>query len=255
MNTWISVAVAIVVGVLIGVIGSRIVQRVLGAPSQPEPVRQAAKALASLALSLGVIGGLITALGIVDEAARTQLGRDVVAFVPKLISAAIIVIAANVASSFATTSLSTALARLPHALQRQIQTAVRVTIVALATLLAIGQLGINTDVVNLGVAAVFFGIAASMTLLVGLGGREVAKEVASTRAVKRLVAIGDTVTIGSHHGTVTSVLPTTIELDSEHGVVLVPSSEFLNQSITVERAQPDSSGPEADGDSSAPATS
>lgn len=239
MSDWIQVIIAIVGGVVIGLIASRIVYGVIGAPSRPEPVQQAAKPLASLALSLGIVAGLIVALGIVQPDSLDQLAEDAVGFVPKLLTAAIIIIVANVLSAFATTALSRATGRLPLQTQQLANTIVKVSIVTLAVLLAVGLLGVNTDVVNLGVAAIFFGIAASLTLLVGLGGNGVAKEVAAGRAVKRMIAVGDTVTVGELHGVVAALHPTAVELSQTDGqTVLVPSSRLIRQPIAVDRVSP-----------------
>lgn len=241
MSDWILVLGAVVGGLLFGLIASRIVHGVVGSPSRPEPIQQVAKPLASLAFALGIVAGLIVALGIVQPESLDQLRDDAIAFIPKVMTAAIIIIIANVLSAFADTALSQAMGRMPIQVQRQASTVVKVTIVTLATLLAVGQLGVNTDVVNLGVAAVFFGIAASLTLLVGLGGNGVAKEVAATRALKRLVKNGDTVRIGDKTGIVVAVHPTAVELSSAGGeVMLIPSSLFVNQTISIERVDSES---------------
>ena len=236
MNEWIQVIIAIVAGVVAGLVLSRIVYAFVGSSKRPEPIQQAAKPLASLALSAGIVVGLIVALGIVQPESLDQLTEDAVGLIPKLMTAAIIIIVANVLSAFATTALSRATGRLPIQTQQMANTIVKVSIVTLAALLAVGQIGVNTDVVNLGVAAVFFGIAASLTLLVGLGGNGVAREVASARAVRRLINVGDTVTIGGVQGVVAALHPTSVELSKASGeVVLIPSSRLVRQTITIER--------------------
>ncbi|MEM7323168.1 MAG: mechanosensitive ion channel domain-containing protein [Actinomycetota bacterium] len=236
MSEWIQVIVAIVAGLAVGIIASRIVYAVVGSPKRPEPIQQAAKPLSSLALSAGIVIGLVVALGIVQPDSLDQLAEDAVSFIPKLMTAAIIIIVANVLSAFATTALSRATGRLPLQTQQLANTIVKVSIVTLAALLAVGQLGINTDVVNLGVAAVFFAIAASLTLLVGLGGNGVAREVAAGRAVRRLINVGDTVAVGEVRGVVAALHPTAVELSRPDGqIVLIPSSRFVRQPIAIER--------------------
>lgn len=238
MNDWIMVIVALVGGVVLGLVASRIVYAIIGSPKRPEPIQNVAKPLASLAMSAGIIIGLVVALGIVQPDSLDKLKTDAIDFIPKVMTAAIIIIAANVLSSFATTAMSQALGRLPLQTQRQANSVVKGTIVTLATLLAVSQLGINTDVVNLGVAAVFFGIAASLTLLVGLGGNGVAREVAATRALKRLVSQGDTVSVGDSRGVVVAIHPTAVELSKSSGeTVLIPSSRFVRQSIGIDRVE------------------
>ncbi|MEM7273763.1 MAG: mechanosensitive ion channel domain-containing protein [Actinomycetota bacterium] len=236
MNEWIAVALAIAGGLVVGLIASRIVHGVIGSPKRPEPIQRAAKPLASLALAVGIVAGLIVALGIVQPDSLDQLTDDAIAFVPKLMTAAIIIIVANVLSAFATAALQRTLGRLPIQTQQLANTTVKAAIVTLAALLAVSQLGINTDVVNLGVAAVFFGIAASLTLLVGLGGNGVAREVAAGRAVRRLVAEGDTVAVGEARGVVVAVHPTAVELSQDDGqTLLIPSSRFVQHPIAIDR--------------------
>lgn len=241
-NDWIAVGVAIGGGLLAGIVLSRIVAILLGRPSRPKPLQDAARPLSSLALSFGLVFGLIIALGIIQPAAVTQLRNDAIGFIPKILTAIIIVIVANVVSSFVVAALATALARAPIHIQRQISAVARGLILVMAVLLAVGTLGVDTTVVNLGVAAVFFAAAASFTLLVGLGGREVASEVASTRAVRRLIQVGDVISVGSGEtsisGSVVALHPTAIEVKSGVEAILVPSSRLLSDTIQVERSGP-----------------
>lgn len=243
-SDWIFVAAAIVGGVLVGVIASRIVNAIVGAESRPEPIRNAAGPLASLTLWAGVVIGLVLALGVVSPSALDQLPQDVIDYIPRIISAAIVLIVANVGSSFAQAALAPALGRMPPTAQRQIQSAVRTTIISLAVLLAVRQLGFDTTVINLGVAAIFFGLAGALMLLVALGGRNVATEVASTRAVRRLVRSGDRIRLEALSGTVVAVHPTAIEIATDDGgdVVLVPSSRFISGTFAIDRADRSSQG-------------
>lgn len=240
MNDWIAVGVSIGAGLVLGIVASRVVAMVLSKPSRPKPLQDAAGPLASLVLSLGLVTGLVVALGIMQPDAVVQLRTDAIGFIPKVLTAVIIVIIANVVSSFVVAALGTALARAPLNIQRQVTAVARGVILVMAVLLAVGTLGIDTTVVNLGVAAVFFAVAASFTLLVGLGGREVASEVASTRAVKRLVTVGDVITVGAGGdevvGKVVAVHPTAVEVDDDGEVILVPSSRLLSETIQVVRS-------------------
>lgn len=241
-NDWIAVGVAIGGGLLIGIVASRIVAMALSKPTRPQPVQDAARPLSSLAMSFCLVAGLIVALGIIQPEAVVQLRTDALGFIPKVLTAIIIVILANVLSSFVVAALATALARAPLHIQRQVSAVARGLILVMAVLLAVGTLGVDTTVVNLGVAAVFFAVAASFTLLVGMGGREVASEVASTRAIRRLVSVGDTIAVGlgetAVKGRVVAVHPTALEVEQDGEVVLVPSSRLLSETMHVERSTP-----------------
>lgn len=242
LNDWIAVGVVIAGGLLIGIVLSRVVVVTLGKPNRPQPVQDSARPLSSLALSFGLVAGLIVALGIIQPDAVVQLRTDAIGFIPKVLTAVIIVIVANVISAFISAALGTALARAPIHIQRQVVAVARGLILVMAVLLAVGTLGVDTTVVNLGVAAVFFAVAASFTLLVGMGGREVASEVASTRAIRRLVSVGDVIAVGfgddEVRGKILAVHPTALEVDDDGEIVLVPSSRLLSETMHVERASP-----------------
>ncbi len=241
---WMIVAGAIVAGFVVGMIASRIISVALGAPTRPEPIQDAAGPLASLGFWTFVVIGLLVALGVLSPDALSEMPRNLVAFLPRLLSAAIVVIAANVLSSFATAALARALARASSTVQRQAVMITRATIMALAVLIAVPQLGIETTVINLGVAAIFFALSASFTLLVGLGGRDVASQVASTRAVKRMVQSGDEVTLENLTGIVVALHPTAVEIRATTGqAVLVPSARFLAETITIKRGESPASDP------------
>lgn len=234
---WIVVAAMLVGGIALGLLASRLVFRTLAKDTRPEALQGAAPPLSSLVLWAGVIAGLIGALGVISPESLEQMPKDLIAFLPRVLSAAIIVILANVVSSFALTAIGPALARASASVQRQVAMAVKGTIVGLAVLLAVAQLGIDTTVINLGVAAIFFGLSASFTLLVGLGGRAMAGEVAATRILRRTVNVGDRIETGALAGRIVGVHPTAIELETETGQrVLVPSSTIAGEQLVIDRA-------------------
>ncbi len=240
MADWVYVPLFIVAGFIVGLVFSRIVYSQAANEKRPEAIQQVARPLASLTLAIGVIIGLVAALGVIAPDSLAQLPHDLVAFIPKVLVAALIIIVANVLVSFATAALSQALGRAPAYLQRQAILIVKSLIYVMAAMLAVSQLGVDTEVVNLALGALFFGTAATMTLLIGLGGHPVAREVASTRALKRLIGKGDSVTVGDVSGVVAAVHPTAVEVVNPAGhTVLVPSSSFLRHKVSIDRADPD----------------
>ncbi len=233
---WILVAGFVVGGLVLGNLAARLMTKVLSAPHRPEPIRDAAAPLSSLVFSGFLIAGLMTALGIMQPSALEEMPRDLVKFIPRVLTAAIIVIGANVITSFVQAGLKPMMGRSSASVQRQVNVGVKAFIVGLALVLASTQIGIDTTVVNLALAALFFGIAASFTLLVGMGGQSVAREVAAGRAVRRLIAEGDQIVLGTITGTVVALRPTAVEIltgDGQH--TLVPSSQFVGQPLTVNR--------------------
>ena len=237
LTEWILFAGFIVGGIVVGRIAGGITNRLLSNPSRPEPIQDAAKPLSSLVMYGIIITGLMVSLGILQPEAAAEIPRDLIAFMPRLLTAAIIVIGANVVTSFVQAAIRPMMGRSSASVQRQVNMAVKVLIVGLAVVVAVTQIGIDTTIINIVLGALFFGLAASMTLLVGMGGQSVAREVAASRAVRRLVSEGDQVSVGNVVGTVVAVRPTAVEVRDVSGTItLVPSSYFIGEPLTVTRA-------------------
>ena len=66
----------------------------------------------------------------------------------------------------------------------------------IVVLLALGQLGVNTQLLTLTFAAVLLCLASAMAMLIGLGGGSVAREVAAGRYLRRILSEGDHVHTG-----------------------------------------------------------
>lgn len=239
MNEWISAAIAVGAGLVLGSIVSKIVGSRL-AKSKVEALRESAGAIAGLVFSGFIIIGLLVALGFVSPDDLEQLPSDLIAFLPKAISAAIVAIGGNIAATFAQTAVAKAVAG-SGAAARFAPMIVRTAILAAAMILAAAQLGVDTTVINIAVAALLFGLAASLALLTGLGGRQVAGEVAAGRVWRRSLEAGDRIRAAGVAGVdvdgiVVDIHPTAIEVESTDSTLFVPNTKLMD--AVVERTRP-----------------
>jgi len=233
---WIAVAVALGGGIVVGLVLSRLAYAFVSSQRRPQPVQMAAGAVRSLVLWLCVVVGLIFVLGIVSPRALDRLPQDAIAFAPRMLSAVIILIVANVLTSIAVASIAPMLARSRANTQRQALNAIKGSIMGLATVLAVRQLGVDTLLINLALGALFFGVAATFATLIAFGGRDVATQVASVRAARRLVKPGDHIKLADIEGTVTNMHPTALEIRTTDGrTVLTPASRLITETYTIER--------------------
>jgi hypothetical protein len=237
MNKWIVASAALVIGFGAAAVIARQVERALGRPGRPEALRSASGPLSTLVFWSVAGAGLIAALGAVNPDSLAALPQDLVRYLPRLLAAAILIIGGRVVATFGEIAVGRMVARSSPGVQRRVISAVRTTITVLAVLLAVSQLGVDTTIVTLAVAATFFGVAATLTLLVGLGGREVASELAAARAVRRLVGPGDALVLDGFEGEVVALHDTAVEVRDGAGVVrLVPASRLLRDDIVLRRA-------------------
>jgi small-conductance mechanosensitive channel len=237
MNEWIWAAIAIGAGVVIGAFAAGIIRRLLAKESRPDLLNRLADPIANLAFSLAIVVGLIVALGIVNPDSLETLPTDLVSFLPKLLTGFIVVIVGNAAAGLAAGAASQALARAGSGAQRMVPKVVRAGIIAASVILAANQVGIDTTIITLAVAAVFFSVGLAGALMIGLGSRTVSGELAAARALRQLLNEGDVVVLDGVRGTVVHVHSTATELELSGGVRrLVPNSHFMSSAIEIERA-------------------
>jgi small-conductance mechanosensitive channel len=244
MNDWIAAAIALAAGLIGASFVGRIVQNVLSQPRRPKALRSAAGPVSSLAFSAVLVAGLMTALGFVNRQALDDIPNDLVDFLPRLLSAGIVLILANVAAQLVSAAMEGTVARMGSA-GRNLPTIVRAVILGFGAVLAAAQLGVDTTVINITIAAILFGAALSVALLSGLGGRAVSAEVAAGRAVRRMLNPGDTVHLDGVDGTVVSVGSVAVEIATGDGTAMVPNSRFVGEGFAVTRRSPSPSDPAA----------
>lgn len=237
MNDWFSAGIAGVAGVLVGAIAARVVRKLLER-STNEAVSAAAAPFASLVFSASFILGLVVALGFVHPDSLDTIPDDLVDFVPRALAAAIVLIGGNVIATLTRSATQRALRG--TGAERTGPAVARWTILAFAFILAAAQLGVDTTIINIAAAALLFGAAATMALLVGLGGRQVAGEIAAGRAWRTSLVIGDRVQAAdvggvAIDGIVVEIHPTAIELDVAGRSMLVPNSHLLD--VVIERTR------------------
>lgn len=238
MNDWIAAAIAAGAGLILGVLFGRFTQGVLSKQGRPDVLRASAGPMGSVVFSAFLVAGLTTALGFVNTEARDQIPQDMVDYIPSLLSAAIVIIGANVLAQLVQAALERTVARMPGNAARNVPNMVRVTILTFGAILAAAQLGVDTTIINIAVAAGLFSLGLGAALMVGLGSRAVTGEVAAGRAVRRLLAPGDHIQAGDVSGVVTEIQSVAVEVIDDDRSILIPHSHILGHNIVVKRASP-----------------
>lgn len=238
MNKWVSAAIAIAAALVVGSIAAGFVRRTLAHERRPEGLRNSAAAIASLVFSIAIIAGLITALGFVNRASLDKMPEQLVSYIPRALSAAIVIIAANVVSSFASTAVERSMGYASPAVRAKVPVLVKAVILGMAGLIAANQLGVDTTIITLAAASLFFSIGLAAALMTGLGSRKVSGEIAAGRALRQLLGPGDRVQLGTLSGLLVKVHAVATEVLGPDGQVhLVPNSHFLEQTLRLVRGE------------------
>lgn len=234
---WIGAAIAVAAGLVIGSILARAARGVLSQERRPEAVRDAAGAIASVFFAAAVIAGLITALGFVDDTAVDDLPKDFIDYVPRALSAAIVLIVANIAATFIVAALERSLGHVSPVVRQRVPPIARGAILFMGGLIAANQLGIDTLILTLAAAAVFFGLALTAALVAYSGSGPVASEVAASRALRRILNVGDSVDTEIVTGTIVALHGVKAEVQTADGRrVLVGYSSLLDAVVGITRA-------------------
>ncbi|MEM9033870.1 MAG: hypothetical protein AAGA99_15050 [Actinomycetota bacterium] len=229
MNEWIAAAIALGVGLVLATVVSRVTRRTL-ITARGGRLEQLAAPVASLVFSLLLVATLVTALGIVNPDSLEEIPDDLVAYLPRFLAAVIVMVGGNIVSGLASTAVSRAAAG--SGAERSAPAVVRYAILAATLILAADQLGVDTTIITLAAAALLFGVAAAGAMLIGLGGREVAAEIAAGRAWRQVLTPGDEVTIGEHTGRIVELHSAAVELQVGDDRVFIPHRRLLERGVT-----------------------
>ena len=246
---WLIAVGVVLAGFALGAAGSGIIRRKLDKPTRDERIRNIAGPAATLTFGLIVSAALVAALGVGDPESLKPLPHDLITFLPRAIIAALFFIVGSAVSSLVGNAVATSVLKATGKPQPALARIVRAVITAVFTLLAIGQLGINTKIVDLLVTGVVGSLALSVAILTGFGSREVAANIAAGRYLRRLLVPGDEVeatSFGAEEppigGTVVTVHGATVEMtngtDSSSGrqvIVHVPNSVLMKRVLRIER--------------------
>ena len=239
MNEWVSAAIAVAAGIVVGSLLARVVRGILTRDRQPEAIKRSAGAIASLFFSVAVIIGLITALGFVNEEALDKLPEDLVDYVPRALSAAIVIIVANIASTFIVAAVERTIGHVSPAIRQRVPPVLRGAILFAGGLIAANQLGIDTTILTLAAAAVFFGTALTAALIAYSGSGPVSSEIAASRALRRVLDVGDRIDTDLATGTIIELHGVKAEVETADGRrVLLPYTDLLSHVIGIDRATP-----------------
>lgn len=157
-----------------------------------------------------------------------------VLYLPKVVGALLVAIIGLFVAGFVRTTVETALASMNLGYERAVASVVHGVIVIVVISLAIGQLEIETDLLNEVVVLVLFAGAAAISLSLGLGTRDVAGSVIAGAYVRELYQPGDIIRIGKVEGTVLEVGSTSIIIEQAEGnSIAVPNRKVLDEQVEI----------------------
>lgn len=163
-----------------------------------------------------------------------QLIKSIVSFLPKLIIAIVILLLGSTFAKFVKETITNSTLFSNINASATIANAIYAVIIASIILMALEQLNINTQLLHSIMMLSIAGIVVALALAVGLGAREIAKNLLAGSYARENFTKGVAISVGEYQGVVkeVSTLSTFIEL-SDGQLVSIPNSALYEQSIKV----------------------
>jgi hypothetical protein len=230
-------ALAVIGGMVVGSLAGGVTRRVLQ-KGQRAQLRVVAAPAAAFVFWVALAAGIAIGISLLAPETLQPLPGQVLAYLPRVLIAGLLVITGYAAAAATGALLSGGLARATGRTRREAAVSLRIAIMVAVMLLALGQLGVDTTILTIAAAALLFGAAAALALLIGLGGRALAREIAAGRYLRRIVRPGDRIATSQLAGRITALHPATTELETDTSKLHVPHTLLLSEALRVEQSSP-----------------
>ncbi len=155
-----------------------------------------------------------------------------VQYLPKLIGAMLVIIIGLFAAHLVRTAVETASASMQLDYGKPLGTLIYMLIVIVVVSLAIGQLEIETDLLNQVVSIILFAVGAAVALSLGMGTRTTAGNIIAGLYARDLFPPGDKITVGDISGRVIEVSTTNTLLELDDGTTYtLPNSVLVDSQV------------------------
>ncbi len=200
--------------------------------------------IAQLIFFFLLLSFVTAAMSLIGFAAVADLLQSVLRFIPKAISAAIIVIFGSMLASFLGATVTTLASNVNIAYDRALGKIIEYAIVAFVIVLAISTLGVDTTILTAVLTLIVASAGIAIALTFAFGARESARNVIAGFYVRQHFQPGQQLTFDTYSGTVRSttgaytILEVTAETGEQHTIAL-PNALLLRRAVLSQGPLPD----------------
>jgi hypothetical protein len=153
------------------------------------------------------------------------------AYLPNLVAALLILILGSAAAQFAGRAVAQAAANSGIEFASSLGGLVSGLLLFVLGIMAISQLQIDTEIIQIVTMAVLAGMALAFGLTFGLGSRDVTRNILAGFYARKTFAIGKEIEVRGERGELKSITPTQTLLQQGDRVVAVANSVFLEEVV------------------------
>ena len=179
------------------------------------------------------------ALFLFAQTAADALGLDPISnaigsffsYLPNALAALVVLLAGSVAWQFVGSAVTRAAEGAGIDYAPTLGSLVSGLILLVSTIMAIGQLQIETDIIRIVTICLLSGLALAFGLSFGLGTREITRNILAGFYARKLYRAGDQIEIRGEKGTLHAVTPVNVVLESEGGRITMSNAAFLDEVV------------------------
>jgi small-conductance mechanosensitive channel len=228
-HNWAFAAVTLGSGLLLGELAGRMLRNWMGRPARASSVREMAASAGTFVFWSGAAVGTLVAAGLTSNEALDQISTRASRLIPDALLATLILIIGYAVALGFSTAVGQSVARASGVRQRGLERAIRWTVFGTAMAFALGQLGVDTTMLMIALAALAGAPALAAAALTALGARDVAANIAAGRALRSQLAVGDHLRCCDTEGTIVAIHPVTVEVETLLGeTVQIPLRRLMN---------------------------
>jgi hypothetical protein len=179
-------------------------------------------------LMLIIIGADIFGLTKISEGVS-----EIIQFLPTIVSALLIVIAGIFLGSYFRSSLKKMLSTFDINGSNSISSAVFYIILVVTFIIALNQLGINTDIITNNLTIILGAALAAFTIAFGLGSRDIIQRLIFGFYSRKNFEIGQRIRIKKQEGVIVHIDNITLILQTEEKKIIYPIKMIVNQKIEI----------------------
>jgi small-conductance mechanosensitive channel len=153
------------------------------------------------------------------------------AYLPNVVAAVLLVVVGTSVSQFAGRTVTQAAEESGIEFARSLGSLVSGLILFIVGVMAIGQLRFDTDMVRIVTICTLSGLALAFGLSVGLGTRDITRNVLAGFYARKIFSSGDTLEIRGQRGVLKTITATHTLIEQDNGLVAVANTAFLDETI------------------------
>lgn len=178
---------------------------------------------------------IVVALDVMGLEAAVAPLNAIIAFMPRILGAIIILIAGFLAAEFIGRAVEGLTGSVGIEFNQALGRLTQMVIILLVIILVLQQLGLDVAILNETFVTIVIVAFAGIALAFGLGGRSLAKGVLAGYYARETFEIGDRIIIEEFEGNIDSIGSLNTEIVGESGKMVVPNTYLTEKAVRVVR--------------------